>query len=166
MMLWTCLSKTLLRIPSREIGRQSLGLLAGEFFGISDGCPCTVWISNILSRPVADLVHLGDHISSCSSNPSVQISQLFSQSLLASTCTFVPQLLGPNHCSSTSVMLCLLMYKIPSDSVYYTFAVASFNLLFCCSSCLGWVLAVVSERVSLTSCMISVYWQQSQKESH
>ena len=28
------------------------------------------------------------------------------------------------------VMLCLLTYIIPSDSVYYTFAVASFNLLF------------------------------------
>ena len=38
---------------------------------LSDGCPCTVWISNILFRPVADLVHLGDHISSCSYNPSV-----------------------------------------------------------------------------------------------
>jgi len=31
------------------------------------GCPHTVWISNILSKAVADLIHLGDHISSYSS---------------------------------------------------------------------------------------------------
>jgi len=38
---------------------------------LSDGCPCTVWISNILSRPVTDLVCMDDHISSFSSDPSV-----------------------------------------------------------------------------------------------
>ena len=76
---------------------------------LSDGCRHTVWISSILSRPVADLIHLGDHISSCSSDPFAD--QLAVQLVLA----FHFCASATNQCSSKSVVV----YIIPSDSVVY-----------------------------------------------
>ena len=101
---------------------------------LSDGCRHTVWISSILSRPVADLIHLGDHISSCSSNHFA--NQLAVQLVLAfhfCSSASEPQM------SAVQRQLCYAFWCLLI--LWYTLTVASFNLLFYSSSCLGWVLA-------------------------
>ena len=114
---------------------------------LSDGCPCTMWISNILSRPVADLVYLGDHISSCSSDPSVdQLAVQLVTPHQLSTFTSAPQLLD---LKSLQFNICCAM---PSD-VYNPLWLCSIPLqLICCfaaQACLVWVLAVVSDLINL-----------------
>ena len=77
------------------------------------------------SRPVADLIAFCVHISSCSSDPSVD--QLAVQSLLTAFHFCASSSKTWDCCSSQSVVLCLLIYIIPSVCV--VFLNSSVNLL-------------------------------------
>ena len=104
---------------------------------LSDGCPCTVWISNIpypwltwstlviIFHPEA-LIPSVDQLASCSASHS---SLAFHFCASASE----PQM------SAVQRQLCYAFWCLLI--LWYTLTVASFNLLFYSSSCLGWVLA-------------------------